>query len=701
MLSFEKEFEKNVFNKEVMKKYLSDATYKSLMKTIENGLEIDPKISDNVAEGMKKWALSNGATHFTHWFQPMTGITAEKHEAFINLKDGKLISEFKGKELAKGEPDASSFPNGGIRSTFEARGYTAWDPTSFAFIKDEVLCIPTAFYSYSGESLDKKTPLLRSIQSLKKESKRILKLFKEKDTDVIVNVGAEQEYFLIDEKEFIKRKDLIYTGRTLFGAPPSKGQELEDHYFGTIKPKVLAFMKELDVELIRLGVAAKTRHNEVSPAQHEIAVIFEEANKATDHNQLIMETLKNTAKKHGLTCLLNEKPFAGVNGSGKHCNWSISTKSGKNLFEIGTTAKENVRFLLFLVAVIKAIYENQDLMRISIASAGNDQRLGVAEAPPAIISIFLGDQLMNILESLKTGGTIKTSEKEHIHLGVDTLPKLPKDSTDRNRTSPFAFTGNKFEFRMVGSNSSIAGPLFIINTIIAKTLKEFADELEVATHFDSTLNSIIRETVIKNERIIFNGNNYSKSWEEEAEKRGLLNLKTTVDALNYFDNEKNIQLFDAMNILSPLEVKSRTELLFEEYYKTIRIEAVTMRNIARKEFLPSVSHYTNTIIKTLKNKKDIKRYAKVSTLGESLEREILEKLGVYSDLLLKTTELLETLLASNKCKEGTPKEIANFYATQIIPSMTNLREVVDKLELVVDKKCWPLSSYGEILYSIR
>jgi glutamine synthetase len=694
-------FESKVFNKHEMKSRLPSAIYSSLMKTVNSGSVLEEKIANEVASAMKDWAVENGATHYTHWFQPMTGITAEKHESFINFgSDGNPILEFSGKELIQGEPDASSFPTGGVRSTFEARGYTAWDPTSFAFIKDEVLCVPTAFCSYGGDSLDKKTPLLRSMQALSKQGERILELFGEKKTRLTVNVGAEQEYFLIDEDVYLERKDLIYTGRTLFGAPPSKGQELDDHYFGTIKPCVLDFMKELDEELWALGIASKTRHNEVAPAQHELAVVYETANRATDHNQLIMETLKNVAARHGLTCILHEKPFARVNGSGKHCNWSLATSSGDNLLNPGKTPKDNARFLLFLAAVIKAIDEHQDLMRISIATAGNDHRLGVAEAPPAIISIFLGEELTDIIEAIKAGKASKNKGKSKINIGASVLPDLPKDTTDRNRTSPFAFTGNKFEFRMVGSSDSISAPLFVLNTIVADTLASFADKLAKAKDFDKALAALIKETFKKHERIIFNGNNYAKEWVDEAKKRKLLNLPRIVDALPLFSSKKNLGLFERQNVLSNVELKAREELLLDTYWKLIKIEALTMRNLTRKEFMPTASDYAKQVVETLKLKKEAEKNLGVKNSGKILEENILAKLGPLTADLYKHIIALEKAI-TDEPETALPPAMANYYADKVLPAMNRLRGTVDALELVVAKEYWPLPSYGEILYSVR
>ncbi|WP_304406275.1 glutamine synthetase III, partial [uncultured Clostridium sp.] len=582
-----------VFNDSVMKARLPKETYKALKNTIQAGKSLDLEVANVVANAMKDWAIEKGATHYTHWFQPMTGVTAEKHDSFIYPdKDGKIIMEFSGKELVKGEPDASSFPSGGLRATFEARGYTAWDPTSYAFIKDGTLCIPTAFCSYSGEALDKKTPVLRSMEALNKQALRILKLFGKDDVKkVITTVGPEQEYFLVDKDMYDKRPDLVFCGRTLFGARPPKGQEMEDHYFGTIKPRVSAYMKELEEELWKLGVLAKTKHNEVAPAQHELAPIFATTNIATDHNQLTMELMKSIANKHNLACLLHEKPFAGVNGSGKHNNWSISTDTGINLLEPGDTPSENAQFLLFLTAVIKAVDDYQDLLRVSVASAGNDHRLGANEAPPAIVSMFLGDELTDILTAIENDTSYTDKGRSEMEIGVRVLPKFFKDTTDRNRTSPFAFTGNKFEFRMLGSTFSIAGPNIVLNTIVAEELKQFADTLEISTDLDKDLNTLIKNTIKNHKRIIFNGNNYSDNWVQEAEKRGLLNLKTTPDALPYFIHSKNVDLFTKHHVFSESELYSRYEILMENYYKTIHIEALTMIDMVKKYIIPSVLSY--------------------------------------------------------------------------------------------------------------
>ncbi|MDR1797613.1 MAG: glutamine synthetase III [Clostridiales Family XIII bacterium] len=691
-----KEYESNVFNDKVMKKRLPKEVYASLTKSIKNMSLIDPSIAGAVACAMKEWALEKGATHYTHWFQPMTGSTAEKHESFVNFKgDRELILEFSGKELVKGEPDASSFPTGGVRETYEARGYTAWDPTSPAFVKGHVLYIPTAFCSYSGEALDKKTPLLRSMQAVDKQGRRILKLFGSKaEEGIITNCGAEQEYFLIDESVYNERPDLIYSGRTLFGSGPPKGQDLDDHYFGVIKPRVAAFMQDLDETLWSLGIASKTRHNEVAPAQHEIASIYETANRATDHNQLIMETLKTVAPKHGLVCLTNEKPFAGVNGSGKHCNWSIGTTKGDNLLDPGKTPAQNARFLLFLSAVIKAVDLHQDLLRVSVATAQNDHRLGKAEAPPAIISIFLGEELTDILTSIMTGVDPVSKARVQMDIGVDVLPHFPKDTTDRNRTSPFAFTGNKFEFRMVGSSLSIAGPLFILNTIVADVLGEFADKLEKAKDLNAEIAKIVKDTITKHWRIVFNGNNYAEEWVAEAKKRGLLNLKTTTDALPYFTKPENIALLERHGVLTKTEVESRTELLLEAYVKILHIEALSMLEIAHRGVVPAVIDFSANVAKTIASKKKVS--AKFST---KLEQDLLEELSTLGEKLGKDIAALEKAIAS--AKEGDTLKLAQYYGKKVIGAMNALRDTVDKLEGLVDESYWPLPSYGEILYSVK
>ena len=687
-------FGSKVFDESVMREKLAKDTYRELEKTIRDGKQLNIKIANAVAHAMKEWAIEQGATHYTHWFQPMTGVTAEKHDGFINPdKDGKVIMEFSGKELIKGEPDASSFPNGGLRATFEARGYTAWDPTSYAFIKNGVLCIPTAFCSYSGHALDKKTPLLRSMQAINKQALRIVKLFGHDDVHTIkTTVGPEQEYFLVDQKYYEQRKDLIYTGRTLFGAPCPKGQELEDHYFGTIKTRVQEFMTDLNKELWKLGILAKTEHNEVAPAQHELAPIFTTTNIATDHNQLTMELIQRVAKKHGLVALLHEKPFEGINGSGKHNNWSLSTDTGLNLLEPGDTPHENAQFLVFLAAIIKAVDEHQDLLRLSVATAGNDHRLGANEAPPAIISIFLGDELTAVLQAIEADKPYDGKEKELMKIGATVLPKFPKDSTDRNRTSPFAFTGNKFEFRMPGSNSSIAGCNIVLNAVIADELEKFANILEGADDFETTLHTLIKDTIKNHKRIIFNGNGYDDSWIEEADKRGLLNLKTTPDALPYFKTEENIELFERQKVLSKEEVESRYEILMDEYEKEINIEALTMLDIAKKDILPAASKFSRELTDTIANKKAI---------GIDLTYE-LETAKKVSEALTEAYQAMVTLEKDvEKLHAIDDVEKSAFYVRDfIIQDMAALRKPCDELEVVTSNEDWPFPTYGKLLFGI-
>lgn len=684
-----------VFSDQVMKERLPKNTYKAMRKTIENGLPLDRGVADIVANAMKDWAIEKGATHFTHWFQPMTGITAEKHDSFISpTPDGCVIMEFSGKELIKGEPDASSFPSGGLRATFEARGYTAWDPTSYAFIKDGTLCIPTAFCSYSGEALDKKTPLLRSMEAVNTQALRILKLFGNTATRVNSTVGPEQEYFLINKDLADTRKDIVFTGRTLFGAKPPKGQELEDHYFGAIKPRVSAYMKELDEELWKLGILAKTKHNEVAPSQHELAPIFSTTNIATDHNQLTMELMKKVAANHGLCCLLHEKPFAGINGSGKHNNWSLSTNTGMNLLEPGDSPEQNAQFLLFLAAIIKAVDEYQDLLRVSVASAANDHRLGANEAPPAIVSIFLGDELANILESIENGSVYDPKAKAEMKIGVDILPSFPKDSTDRNRTSPFAFTGNKFEFRMLGSAFSIAGPNIVLNSIVAEELSQFADKLESSEDFTKALNALIKKTITEHKRIIFNGNNYSEEWVKEAEKRGLLNLKTTVDALPYFVSEKNIKLFTKHKVFTEQEIHSRFDIQMESYCKTINIEALTMLDMVRKDIVPAVCSYLKDLTDTAVAKKAVS-----SDISCELEKGIISQLSTLSGILYKKAGKLEEGLIGVKYQDTLMAQ-GEYYRDVIVPAMEELREVADDIEAQVGEKYWPYPTYGKLLFSV-
>ena len=686
-----------VFDDSVMRERLPKETYKAMRKTMQDGKKLDISVANVVANAMKDWAIEKGATHFTHWFQPMTGITAEKHDSFISpAPDGKVIMEFSGKELVKGEPDASSFPSGGLRATFEARGYTAWDPTSYAFIKEGILCIPTAFCSYGGEALDKKTPLLRSMEAINRQALRVLKFFGNEDvTSVKTTVGPEQEYFLIDKDVCEKRKDLIYTGRTLYGAKPPKGQELEDHYFGTIKPRVLAYMKDLNDELWKLGILAKTEHNEVAPAQHELAPIFTTTNIATDHNQLTMEIMQKVAQKHGMVCLLHEKPFAGVNGSGKHNNWSISTNTGINLLEPGETPYENAQFLLFLCAVIKAVDEYQDLLRISVASAGNDHRLGANEAPPAVVSMFLGDELSEILKAIEEDAPYGAKAAEQMKIGVHVLPRFPKDTTDRNRTSPFAFTGNKFEFRMLGSTLSISGPNIVLNTAVAEALRQYADRLEQADDFESALHALIKEEIKAHKRIIFNGNGYDDEWIREAEKRGLLNLKTTPDCLPYFLKEKNVKLFTEHKVFSEAEIRSRYEILMENYCKVLHIEAATMLEMAKRDILPAVSAYSEELARTAKTKKSVLPGADCT-----YEEKSLEKLSALSGAMFVKTDTLEEALAKAGGLEDVTEE-AMYYKDSVIPAMAALRADADALETITAKKYWPYPSYGDLLFSVK
>ena len=686
-----------VFDDKVMKARLPKETYKALQKTIKNGSQLDENVATVVANAMKDWAVEKGATHFTHWFQPMTGITAEKHDSFISpTPDGKVIMEFSGKELIQGEPDASSFPSGGLRSTFEARGYTAWDATSYAFIKDGVLCIPTVFCSYGSEALDQKTALLRSMEAINHQALRVLKLFGHTEVGSIkTTVGPEQEYFLVDKDLYDKRKDLIYTGRTLFGARPPKGQEMDDHYFGAIKPRVAAFMKELNEELWKMGVLAKTEHNEVAPAQHELAPIFSTTNIAADHNQLTMETMQKVAKRHGLVCLLHEKPFAGVNGSGKHNNWSISTDTGVNLLEPGATPSENAQFLLFLCAVIKAVDEYQDLLRISVASAGNDHRLGANEAPPAIVSMFLGTDLSEILEAIETDSSYGSKEKELLRIGVHTLPKFPKDTTDRNRTSPFAFTGNKFEFRMLGSAASISCSNTVLNTAVAEELKGFADALEGAEDFEAALHNLIQTTIKEHKRIIFNGNGYDDAWVTEAESRGLLNLRSTPDALTHLLDEKNIKLFTAHHVYSQTELEARYEVLMENYCKTIHIEALTMLDMAQKDILPAMSRFSETLADTCQ-----KKLAVSEDLDCMYEKETLKNLcGMLSAMYRQVHKLEGDLLHAKSMESNT--ELGFYYRETILPDMTALRISADEMETIASAKYWPYPSYGELLFGVR
>ena len=688
-------FGTQVFNDETMRERLPKDVYKALQKTIQEGKHLQMDLANVVAEAMKDWAVEKGATHFTHWFQPMTGVTAEKHDSFISPEaGGRVMLEFSGKELVKGEPDASSFPSGGLRATFEARGYTAWDPTSYAFIKDDTLCIPTAFASYGGEALDKKTPLLRSMQALEKQALRILRLFGNEDAKrVLTTVGPEQEYFLIDEKLYAERPDLVYTGRTLFGANPPKGQELDDHYFGMIKPRVKAYMKDLDEELWKLGIYAKTEHNEVAPAQHELAPVYQTTNIATDHNQLTMELMRTVAQRHGMVCLLHEKPFAGVNGSGKHNNWSISTDTGINLLEPGETPSQNAQFLLFLVAVMGAVDEYQGLLRMSVASAGNDHRLGANEAPPAIMSVFLGDELERVLAAIKEGKDYHDSKKELMSIGASVLPHIPKDTTDRNRTSPFAFTGNKFEFRSLGSSASISGPNIILNTIVAEALSNYADVLEGAADFDAALTKLIRDEVIKHDRILFNGNGYGKEWPEEAAKRGLLNLKTTVEAMEAFVEDKAVDLFTKHGVYSKSEIDARYEILLENYYKQINIEALTMRWMVRRNILGAGLSYESKLSELILKKKQVGISSETEEKLLNRSSELIK--GIYDRL-----EALEKAIEGEKDLESVP-ELAKYHEYTIHDAMHKLREVVDELESIVPRDIWPYPTYGDLLYSVK
>lgn len=685
-----------VFNDAVMRDRLPKETYKALKRTMEQGKHLDPSIAHIVANAMKDWAVEKGVTHFTHWFQPMTGTTAEKHDSFISpVAGGGVIMEFSGKELVKGEPDASSFPSGGLRATFEARGYTAWDPTSYAFIKDDTLCIPTAFCSYSGEALDKKTPLLRSMEALNRQALRILRLFGDKETiHVDTTVGPEQEYFLVDKKLYEERKDLVFCGRTLFGAKPPKGQELDDHYFGTIKTRVQAFMKDLDEELWKLGVYAKTEHNEVAPAQHELAPIFTTTNIAADHNQLTMEMMKKVAERHGLMCLLHEKPFAGVNGSGKHNNWSISTNTGVNLLDPGDSPRENAQFLLFLTAVVKAVDEYQDLLRASVATAGNDHRLGANEAPPAIVSMFVGDELMEVLESIMRETAYESKDKVEMKVGVHTLPRFIKDTTDRNRTSPFAFTGNKFEFRMPGSSQSISGINIVLNTIAAETLCQFADVLEQSEDFTTDLHNLVKDTLTAHRRILFNGNNYSPEWVLEAEKRGLLNLKTTADALPYFIHEKNVELFVKHKVFTAGEMHARYEIMLEGYCKTLNIEALTMLEMVKKDILPAVSDYCRDLTATALQKRQL-----LPDCSCEVEETLVKRLSKLSTCLYQKNDKLEKALLD--CKAYTDlQELANYYRDVVLLSMQETRTVADELETIVGSSYWPYPTYCDLLFHV-
>ena len=687
-----------VFDDRVMKANLSAKVYQSLKKTIDEGAQLDISVANAVAAAMKEWAVANGATHYTHWFQPLTGITAEKHDSFISPSpDGGVIMEFSGKELIQGEPDASSFPSGGLRATFEARGYTAWDPTSYAFIKGKTLCIPTAFCSYGGEALDKKTPLLRSMEALNKQALRILHLFGNDDVKCVrTSVGPEQEYFLIDKEMYDKRPDLRFTGRTLFGAKPPKGQEMDDHYFGVIRPRVAAYMEELNEELWKLGILAKTEHNEVAPAQHELAPIYSTTNIATAHNQLTMEIMQKVAAKHGLVCLLHEKPFAGVNGSGKHNNWSMATDAGVNLLSPGETPYENAQFLLFLCAVIKAVDDYQDLLRLSVATAGNDHRLGANEAPPAVVSIFLGDELNAVLEAIENNTPYAGTQKTQMKLGVDVLPKFNRDTTDRNRTSPFAFTGNKFEFRMLGSSNSIACANIMLNSAVAESLKIYADRLEKAENFEDALHEMIRKTIKDHKHIIFNGNGYDDTWIKEAtEKRGLLNYRTTPDCMPHLLDAKNVKMLTSHGVFSEAELKSRCDIMLENYCKTVVIEANTMVDMAKTEIAPAVDAYTMELAKTIAAKKAVD-----DTLTCNYESGLVKKLSKLTDRIAIKTEELENALVELHNAESIISE-ANMIRDVVLVKMGELRLACDEAETATAKKYWPFPTYGDLLFSVR
>ncbi len=681
------------FGDKVMKAKLPKDVYKSLRKTIDDGAPLEMDVANVVANAMKEWALENGATHFTHWFQPMTGITAEKHDSFIEPTPDGVVMELSGKNLIKGEPDASSFPSGGLRATFEARGYTAWDPTSYAFIKEKTLCIPTAFCSYGGQVLDKKAPLLRSMEAINTQIMRVLRLFGNTDVQSVnTTVGSEQEYFLIDKDMYNKREDLRLCGRTLFGAKAPRGQEMDDHYFGALKPRVKAFMEELNEELWKLGILAKTQHNEAAPSQHELAPIFTTTNVANDHNQLTMEIMKKVASKHGLVCLLHEKPFAGVNGSGKHNNFSLSTNTGKNLLSPGDSPAANAQFLIFLSAFIKAVDEYADLLRISVASAGNDHRLGASEAPPAIVSIFLGSELTEILDCIESETPYEGKSGQLMKIGASVLPDFPKDNTDRNRTSPFAFTGNKFEFRMLGSSLNIAGPNIILNTIVAEALKQIADILESADDFDTEVHNIVKRVYGNHKKVIFNGDGYSAEWQIEAAKRGLPNYKTLPDAVPHFKDEKNIKLFTDHKIFTKEEVISRTEILLECYVKTISIEALTMSDMVKKEILPAVQGYVAKLTTNALNKKAL------GISAVTYETELLEKLSQYSDSLYKATTQLDAILTKT---DGLDAEaLAHYYCNTVLPQMCEIRKFADMLETITAAEYWPFPTYGDLLFGV-
>ena len=690
-------FASNVFSDAVMKERLPKETYRQVQRTIQTGKRLDDEAARIVANAMKDWAIEKGATHFTHWFQPMTGVTAEKHDSFISPTDNcSVIMEFSGKELVRGEPDASSFPSGGLRATFEARGYTAWDPTSYAFIKENVLCIPTAFCSYGGEALDKKTPLLRSMDALNRECLRIVKLFGHDDVKrIVTTVGPEQEYFLIDRRMYEKRKDIIYTGRTLFGAKPPKGQELDDHYFGAIKPRVQAFMNDLNEELWKVGVLAKTEHNEVAPAQHELAPIYTTGNLAADHNQLTMETMQRVAARHGMVCLLHEKPFAGVNGSGKHNNWSMGTDTGINLLEPGDTPAQNALFLLSLCAVIQAVDDYQDMLRISVASPGNDHRLGASEAPPAIISVFVGEELEGILNSIEKGTAYVGKEREQLKIGVHALPRFAKDTTDRNRTSPFAFTGNKFEFRAPGSSASISGVNVVLNTAVAESLRQYADLLENSSDFENDLQALIRRVIHDHKRIIFNGNGYDDAWVAEAENRGLLNLRTTPEALPYYIAQKNIDLFTRHKVYTRTEMEARYEIHLEHYCKVLNIEALTMIDMARRNILPAVSRYIHELSDTAHSIQSLSTSA-VSTYESE---QVAEMSGLLADAFRKTKNLDDALFGARYISGSQAR--ADYYRDSVLKAMSELRITVDQLETMTPEDSWPFPSYGELLFSVK
>ena len=695
MTSLEDIFGINVFNDAVMRQRLPKETYRALHKTIDDGRRLDPDVASVVANAMKDWALERGATHYTHWFQPLNSVTAEKHDAFISpMPGGAIIQEFSGKELVRGEADASSLPNGGLRSTFEARGYTAWDPTSYAFIKDHILCIPTAYCSYSGEALDKKTPLLRSMEALNRQAVRILHLFGRMDVSrVIPSVGPEQEYFLVDKALFDQRSDLIFAGRTLFGSKPPKGQELGDHFFGTIQTRVQEFMSDLNEELWKLGVLAKTEHNETAPAQHEMAPIYSIANVACDHNQITMEMMKKVALRHNLVCLLNEKPFEGVNGSGKHNNWSMSTNTGYNLLEPGDSPHESAQFLLFLMSVIKAVDEYQDLLRASVASAGNDHRLGGCEAPPAVISVFLGDELTEVLEAIEAGADYNGREKTDMTIGVHVLPKFPKDTTDRNRTSPFAFTGNKFEFRSLGSSASVSDANVVINTIVAESLRQFADELEHSSDFRSSLHDLIVRNIHEHKRIIFNGNNYSEEWAKEAEKRGLVSLPSTVEALPCYTADKNVKLFETHKVLSLSELRSRRDIGLDSYAKMINIEAETMLMMSRRQILPAVLEYASSLSCTCSGLADSGHPLRC---GSSMLTELCGEIDKLNDCIETLTDAL-----NHKPDADSPVAFASYMRKKVLPAMSALRASADHLERITDRKRWPFPTYDELLFSIQ